>query len=115
MSDLIPHNCPKDNYDEVLVRAGQFCPNGCGWLATDGDVEIYAIQQVQSVLEQWGPWLRLHEAADQSGVPFSTLAQAAREGRLPTFQLGRQKFVRLSAILGRIGLHEKRGRPERKS
>jgi len=112
MSDLIPHNCPKDNYDEVLVPAGKLCPNGCGWFATDGDAEIYAVQQAQAALAQWGPWLRLHEAADQSGVPFSTIAQAAREGRLPTLQIGRQKFIRLAAVLGKIGLHEKRGRPE---
>jgi hypothetical protein len=112
MSNLIPHNCPNDNGDEVLVPAGKLCPNDCGWLATDGDTELYAVQQVQAALEQWGPWLRLHEAADQAGVPFSTIAQAAREGRLPTLQLGRQKFVRLAAVLGKVGLHEKRGRPK---
>jgi hypothetical protein len=112
MSELIAHDCPKEDYDEVWVSAGKFCPNGCGWWATDGDAELYAVAQAQAALEQWGPWLRLHEAADQSGIPFPTIAQAAREGRLPTLQLGRQKFVRLAAVLGRIGLHEKRGRPE---
>ena len=80
-------------------------------MASDAD-EILAVAEAQKALELWGPWLRLHEAADQSGVPFSTIAQAAREGRLPTLQLGRQKFVRLAAVLAKIGVHEKRGRPE---
>lgn len=111
MSELIPHSCPKDDYDEVFVSAGKLCPNGCGWLAVDGDAEIYAVKQIRAALELWGPWLRLREAADQSCVPFSTIAQAVREGRLPALQLGRQRFVRLSAVLGKIGLHGKHGRP----
>jgi len=113
MEGLIPHHCPKENFDEVLVSAGYPCPNGCGWIATDGDAEIFAIAEAQKALELWGPWLKLEEAAKQSGIPFSTLAQAVREGRLPALQLGRQKFVRLSAVQGQIGLHGKRGRPQK--
>ena len=96
---MITHNCPKEEYEPVHVRAGHPCPNGCGWIATDGDLEKFAVKEAAAALALWGPWLKLSEAATQSGIGFSTIAQAARDGRLPVLQLGRQKFVRLSAVL----------------
>jgi hypothetical protein len=110
MSDLIAHDCPKDDYDEVLIRAGKLCPNGCGWIACDGDLEEFAVEEARAALGLWGPWLRLGDAAHETGIAFPTIAQAAREGRLPFLQIGRQKFVRASAVRARLS--NQRGRPE---
>lgn len=110
MSELVTHDCPKENNDEVLVPIGKLCPNGCGWLAVDGDAEIFAVVEAQKALALWGPWLRLSDAARETGIAFPTIAQAAREGRLPFLQIGRQKFVRASAVRER--LTNQRGRPE---
>lgn len=95
---MIPHNCPKEDFDEVLVQVGHPCPNGCGWIAHDGDIEIFAVQEATKALDLWGPWLRLSDAARETGIAFATIAQAARDGRLPHLKIGRQKFVRLSAV-----------------
>ena len=109
---MIAHNCPKEDFDEVWVSAGRPCPNGCGWIATDGDIEAFAVKEAAAALALWGPWLKLSEAAAQSGIAFATIAQAARDGRLPVLQLGRQKFVRLSAV--QAACSATRGRPKPK-
>lgn len=111
MSNRISHHCPIED-DEVLVPAGRPCPNGCGWIACDGDLEEFAIQEARAALDLWGPWLRLGDATRETGIAFPTIAQAAREGRLPFLQIGRQKFVRASAVRAR--LTNLRGRPEGK-
>lgn len=74
------------------------------------DAEILAVAEAQTALELWGPWLRLGDAAHETGIAFSTIAQATRDGRLPCLQIGRQKFVRASAV--RAHLSNQRGRPE---
>lgn len=112
MADLLAHNCPNEDYDEVWVSSGRPCPNGCGWIACDGDLEEFAVKEAHSTLDLWGPWLRLSEAARDTGIAFPTIAQAAREGRLPFLQIGRQKFVRLSAVRARLSTH--RGHPKTK-
>jgi hypothetical protein len=106
---MIPHNCPNEDYDEVLVPVGRPCPNGCGWISVEGDAEEFAVKEAAAALALWGPWVRLLDAANESGIAFSTIAQAAREGRLPTLQIGRQKFVRVSAVRARLS--NKRGHP----
>jgi len=98
MSYLI-HECPREDFEPVHVPAGHPCPNGCGWIAADGNLEAFAVKEAAAALALYGPWLRLSEAAEQSGIGFSTIAQAARTGRLPFLKIGRQKFVRLSAAL----------------
>ena len=105
---MIPHSCPNEEFDQVLVHAGRPCPNGCGWIACDGDPEIFAVAQAAAAIALWGPWLRLSEAARATGIAFSSIAQAARDGRLPALQIGRQKFVRASAV--RAKLSAQRGR-----
>lgn len=109
---MIPHNCPRENYDEVFVSSGHPCPNGCGWIACDGDLEEFAVKEARAALDLWGPWLRLGDAAHETGIAFPTIAQATREGRLPFLQIGRQKFVRASAVRAR--LTNQRGHPEGK-
>jgi hypothetical protein len=52
--------------------------------------------------------MRLSDAARETGIAFPTIAQAAREGRLPFLQIGRQKFIRLSAVRARLS--NQRGR-----
>jgi hypothetical protein len=109
---MIAHNCPKEDFDEVLVAEGRPCPNGCGWIACDGDLEEFAVKEAHAALELWGPWIRLSDAARETGIAFPTIAQAAREGRLPVLQLGRQKFVRASAVRARLS--NQRGHPQAK-
>jgi len=114
---LLPHSCPRDDYDEVFVREGEHCPNDCGWLAVEGDVEEHAVKRAQQCLDKWGPWLSLAEASRQSGVPLATLAQAVRERRLPALQVQAQRWlVRLSAVEARLGLNPrgKHGRGKQK-
>jgi len=33
-AEQIAHLCPGDQFEEVWVRVGQLCPNGCGWRAS---------------------------------------------------------------------------------
>ena len=98
MSDYLIHECPLEDYEQVHVHSGHPCQNGCGWIAHDGDIEEFAVTDAMKAINLWGPWLHLGDAANKSGVAFSTIAQATREGRLPFLQIGRQKFVRLSAV-----------------
>lgn len=37
------HDCPKENYDQVFVREGALCPNGCGWLAIGNPMAVEII------------------------------------------------------------------------
>lgn len=119
MAELIAHDCPVEG-DEVWVRQGNLCPNGCGWLAHDGEVESDAVKAVRTEIERWG-FLPLAEAAraaeERTGrrFPYSTVAQAAAEGRLPAIQVGKRAWIaRPEAIAARLGLHMKRGRPYQK-
>lgn len=77
--------------------------------------EWQAVQNVQNVLDEWGPFVSLAEAARETGLPLATLAQAVREKRLPALQVQpRRWLVRVSAVRARIGLHETRGHPRNK-
>lgn len=104
---LIPHDCPARESAETWFEEGQPCPHGCGWVgAWSSEVEAYRIEKVRQALERWGPFIPLAEAAKRTGIPLSTLAQAAREGRLPALEIFPGRWlVRFEAVKARIGLN----------
>lgn len=114
----IPHDCPAIENAETWVEEGQPCPHGCGWVAAwSPEVEAYCIAKARQAFDHWGPFVSLSEASRLSGIPLSTLAQAAREGRLTAWEIlpGRW-LVRMPAVEARLGLNlpGKRGRREQK-
>jgi hypothetical protein len=112
--NLVPHDCLAADFTETWVQEGEFCPNGCGWQAVwNQEVEEYVIHKMEQAIQKWGPLIPLAEAARTTGYPLSTLAQAAREKRLPAIEVSPGHWlVRLSAVHAQIGLNPpgKRGR-----
>ena len=104
---LLPHDCPARENAEIWIEEGQPCSHGCGWVAAwSPEVEAYRIEKLRLALEHWGPFEPLVEAAKRTGIPLSTLAQAAREGRLPALEvLPGRWLVRIQAVEARIGLN----------
>lgn len=99
--------CSKCGHEyDALAGKCPFCSEG----QPPDFSEENAVAEARAALNLWGPWLRLGDAARETGIAFPTIAQATREGRLPFLQIGRQKFVRASAV--RMLLSNQRGRPE---
>jgi len=100
--------------EEVFVEAGKTCR--CGWLAVWGEAEEGAVDQIKELMDRL-EFTTLAEAcriaSERSGRPVasSTVSQACREGRIPALAVGRTWLVRPQAIMGRLGLYGKRGRP----
>ena len=106
MMETFPHDCPVTGL-ETWVEEGRPCPNGCGWTAAWSQaIEQRLIEKARQALERYGPFVSLSEASRLSGIPLSTLAQAAREGRLAAWEIlpGRW-LVRMRAVEARLGLN----------
>ena len=103
----LPHNCPNNSQVETWVEEGRPCPHGCGWTAAwSPEMEAYRVAQACQALDHWGPFVSLAEAAERCNIPLSTLAQAAREGRLPALEvMPGHWLVRIEAVEARIGLN----------
>ena len=61
--------------------------------------EVEAVRRVKAVLDEYGPFVSLAEAARQTGVALPTLADAVRKGRIPALQVQKRRWlVRVSAV-----------------
>jgi uncharacterized protein YeaO (DUF488 family) len=84
------------------------------WVKAESEDEWVAVQRVKETLEEYGPFEPLASLSKRENVPLPTLAQAAREKRLPAVNVTMGWLARPSAVRKRIGLSQGRGRPPRK-
>lgn len=84
------------------------------WAKTEIEDDWVSVKRMEATLAQYGPFKSLADLAKQEQVPLSTLAQAAREGRLPAVALPTGGWMaRASAVKNRLGLRSPRARPKR--
>lgn len=83
------------------------------WAKVELDDEWTAARQAQDALVRFGPFETLTSISKAEGVPLSTLAQAAREQRLPAVAIPGGWLARRTAVKQRIGLQSGRGRPRK--
>ena len=83
------------------------------WAKMELDDEWIAARQAQDALARFGPFETLASISKAEGVPLSTLAQAAREQRLPAVAIPGGWLARRTAVQQRIGLQSGRGRPRK--
>jgi hypothetical protein len=83
------------------------------WAKMELDDEWIAARQAQAALARFGPFETLASISKAEGVPLSTLAQAAREQRMPAVAIPGGWLARRTAVQQRIGLQSGRGRPRK--
>lgn len=90
---------------------GEACPKCGAYVAT----EVAERQRAGALVRTMGEgWMGVAQAARECKVNYETLMGAIRKGNLPAVHvMSGCWIVHRDAVLGRVGLHERAGRPRR--